>query len=347
MTHNVMLGFPPTFAALLCAAVLFSTNALAAADPVLREFCDAPLRFVCGSSAEAGIEVRKKRIEEIERRIAADALKKTSREFRDLHLGPAPSEQDLFSVDRVSMRKKVLKFYYSQLREGIRQYLKTHQVPSDQMIHQIKANVRAIIETSAELSLEKRELFSSLIEQTRLVTIAEFASELENSSRDVAILAQACSKKIFTDNAVADERRGERIIVLCPGMLIASIESAKVAGLPQSEYLSGIIATVAHELAHQFDYRDFPRDYEFLANRLERVRSELGVPRLDGYLSEISADYWANETLALFLKGKESSKVRRSVLKLSLEDLCATDDDGIHPSGAFRIERVGSLTFCP
>lgn len=310
-------------------------------------FCENPYKMICGDSGAAA-EARKKRIALVESTMKTAALETT---LKEIGVPKAEwssySEDSLYDLKPSRLRKKALKVFYNQLRDLLREYLKANKVSQDQLAQKVKSVLKKVIRESAEITNDRKETFQSYVADTRFITIAEVGSELENTNRDITLLMRGCAQGNFVDNAFADQTKREgRIIVLCPGMLVDSIEYAKEVGLSKENFLLPMVATLGHEFSHQFDYRDFPNSYEFLEKELQVYANELASRKLPKYMSEISADYWGNLVLKQILEEVPNRFEQEKILQGATDDLCSTEDDGEHPTGEFRLDRVAALAFC-
>jgi hypothetical protein len=63
--------------------------------------------------------------------------------------------------------------------------------------------------------------------------------------------------------------------------------------------------------------------------------------RVVSHMGEISADYWGSEVMALYMANENLSVVdSEEFIKTNMMNLCGSGDEGVHPSGDFRITRI-------
>jgi len=130
-------------------------------------------------------------------------------------------------------------------------------------------------------------------------------------------------------------------IVLCPGFLLLSkgIESTHTQGL------ESILFILSHELSHDFSENSrasisIHGNYLGCVKDVYAANSPLGRDRyVNERAGEITADFWAVQAAANYLKNIEPGK-RASALRNMFGLLCETEDSGVHPSGRIRITRI-------
>lgn len=141
------------------------------------------------------------------------------------------------------------------------------------------------------------------------------------------------------------------LFFLCPGVLAAQ---GKVN--PQSDaLLVSILQTSAHEMAHHFDSKKFPDLYRnYRSCLIENYAGDLAADplnpqsatpatKVDSHLAEITADLWSVRVGAAYLQTLESASSKTEFLRRAWGGMCnetVARDEGIHPSGRFRIENL-------
>ncbi|MBC7427181.1 MAG: hypothetical protein H7336_01135 [Bacteriovorax sp.] len=67
---------------------------------------------------------------------------------------------------------------------------------------------------------------------------------------------------------------------------------------------------------------------------------------LENYMSEIIADMWGLKTAKIITDKISNEGLRSHLLSGSLNDICVSEDDGVHPSGEFRIDQLAGDILC-
>lgn len=319
-------------------AIFFSSFA-GAALPQLAPFCAQPLAFVCGEGQQ-GADLRWQSISQVVDQLKAQALVGTSQA-----LGRRFQTEDEIDWGRPRERRQAYRVYRAQLREAVRRYLQAQGVSPDFHVPQTLALLTEAIQNAKEIPAEIKPAFLTALSRIRFVSVTEHESAYENTTADLPLLKH-CGRRGLADNAFAWERRRDAVVVICPGFVIGTLETSKRLGLPRELWLAPLMATLAHELAHHFDGQLAPQAYAFMLAFLQRSGGVLkpGAP-LQGYMGEATADFWGNRVMHSFLKSVPPIWAPL-VLKGSLADLCGTEDEGIHPSGAFRITQLATAEYC-
>ena len=320
----------------------------ASAAPLVPGFCSAPNAFVCGSGGE----------NERTRAIAAEQgdFRKQTLEKALEYVGVPKSrwpeftqESDLNAKLPAADRAKAYRFYYKQMRESLRDYLAKNDLPADYGMTQLKANMKAAIAASSDFPPALRQKMAAIVDATRMITIADYASDVELRAGDLSTVWRGCDADQLVDNDFSTREGSERLIIVCPGSLIGAIQYNKLIGLPHELVLSGMTFVLAHEIGHQFDSNkeDFKRAYGSTLSLLRKNQLGLtpGTPAED-YMGESTADLWGGRTLAAALAAVADPSVRAKVLVENFSILCASEDDKSHPSGTFRFDVLASAALC-
>jgi len=313
-------------------------NALASPDAALKDFCQTPYQMVCGE----GSAVARERMEHIQQ--IADEIKKPAlaAAYEYLYDGdempPDFDENILKNIMPKAKRQKATKLFLAELRVQLRRYLEANNVPTDMEVPAIKGSLIRAIQNSNEIDGQTRDAMITSVQETRVMTIADINSEvLENSGHSVIEVYKGCSKNMFLDNAFATEISHQKVVVICPGEIIGSIEFAKAENLSVQARLGVLIMTLGHEISHHFDYRTYPQAYQ-------NLMANLGTS--SNYMSEISADAWGLKTFMVATNAIANTTTRATLLRGGMNDLCGTADDGEHPDGRFRIEKLAPVYLC-
>ena len=327
---------------LFCTISLLIISTSYAADSI-HSFCESPLKYTCPSDSQIGF-LREQRINKIETTLKDYAFKEMLKDIDDPKIKETiKTIEDLDYLSPKKIRNKIQKYFYSHLRIAFSYYLKQSGLPSDLGITLIKDSLNQAINQSTDISSDIKLEMQNKITQTRLIT---FVSDIEESSiADVHILYKQCSKKTFVDNAFATELKKEKVIIVCPGEIIGSIEYGKDLKLTNELKIMPLVMTLGHELSHHFDWRYYPQAYSQLFQSLQNQSAQFTGP-IQNYMSEITADVWGLKVTKILASKISDQKLRSDIFAGSMNDLCDTEDDGSHPSGDFRISFLANHYFC-
>ncbi len=317
---------------------LFTSAAFAGPNGGLTEFCQAPYKSVCGESQQE-TNLRTERIQRIEESLKKPALAAVQQLLGNSSDLPKDfDESDFKYITPKAKRKKAVKVFLAELRTQLRHYLTDNKIPSDLQVPAIKESLLKAIQSSQEISADIRQKMQQSVRETRIISITDVDTELlENTSRDVIEMYHGCSKNMFMDNAFATEMGQKKVVIICPGEIIGSVEFAKEEGLPAGYEIGPLIMTLGHELSHHFDFTVYPEAYNGLLQHLNKA---------DSYGAEITADIWGLKAFAIATASLSNSPYRNTLTRGALNDLCGTSDDGEHPDGAFRMNVLASEYLC-
>jgi hypothetical protein len=306
-------------------------------------FCQSPLRFTCPDSAQAG-KNREAKIDKIELDLKNIAFKNTVQSITDADLkSQLKTFEDIDELTPKRKRKSVEKIFYANLRMAFSAYLTKSHLQNNLGFDMIREALHIAIDNSKEIPSEYKTQMHNTLNETRLVT---FQNNVEDDSlQDVHALYKDCSKKSFVDNAFATELHGQKVVMVCPGEIIGSIEYGNDFHFSDNLKLIPLVMTLGHELSHHFDWRILPDAYKSTLQTLAQKSSQLGGP-LENYMSEITADMWGLKTTKILTDKITNENLRSLLFSGSLDDLCGTRDDGEHPSGKFRIEQLAENLLC-
>lgn len=191
------------------------------------------------------------------------------------------------------------------------------------------------------------------------VVVGNFADFLERTDLENNVLAQmlsnACGSDGLIDNAFATTIKGDRYVLICPGFLITLNQAAS-----DEERFNSILQAIAHEMGHHIDnskvgnelyapylsclannYTDrFNRtkDDEKFCKANEKEPSKCNAQVTLSHAGELIADQWGIKVTALHAKQQMYSfSQTEQMLTDTWAKLCGTGDEGIHPTGDFRI----------
>lgn len=322
--------------------LLFLISFNAFASDVL--FCQDPIRFTC-AEAKSTAHKREENVKRIEEKVKTDAFILFKKSFyNDPIVQSLNDYSEIESVTPARNRKRLQKMFFSKTQQTFGDYLKNNRIPQDLGVNQIKHSLIATISTQNDIPEAIKQQMILTVNNTRLVSMQ---SNVEESTvSDVNNLYKQCAKKSFVDNAFATTIAGQKVIMICPGEVIGTIESLRENKIDMSYYTLAEAITLGHELSHHFDFRFFPKVYQNILNFANDNRDALASDP-EKYMSEITADVWGLRVFSNIARNMDhSSYLYSRIIATSMNDLCGTEDDEEHPSGDFRIERLASQLIC-
>ncbi|WP_413942800.1 hypothetical protein [Bdellovibrio sp. HCB-162] len=314
----------------------------------LENFCSNPYKTVCERQQNA--KTRTGRIEAIEKRLSDRALDETFEYLYGSKNRPSSfTLDDITYMPKKTQRRRALGVFYASLRQQFRAYLKQNHVPTDLGITELKSHLSRAIELSKEIPEENKAKMQDLLQQTRLIAFNDLDPDEEGAltTSDINKIYKGCTKNHFLDNAFADSnKKGEMFVIICPGEIVGSIEFSKDYEIPQKYQLVPLIMTLGHELSHHFDFSVMPEAYSTTLKSVMAMKDELKHSKIENYMGEITADLWGIKSFVVATRNMEP-EFQMAFIKGAVNDLCSTEDDGIHPSGEFRINRLLPPYICP
>jgi hypothetical protein len=156
---------------------------------------------------------------------------------------------------------------------------------------------------------------------------------------------EACGEHALSDRVYTQYHDGRWFLVVCAGRLIAAVGS----GAHAESNFRNLVRVISHELGHTIDsgvmsglYSDFT---SCLANREREVNGRslfTSVYWVGTRSTEITADFWAIQSVAEYLRSREGRRLnprgRLEFLREAYAALCESEDDGTHPDGRYRVE---------
>ncbi len=330
-----------------------------------QDFCSDPFNAICSLTTENPI-VRMIRLEEIKRRLRDAALAVAA-----AAIGRDPVRFTLTELHALPPVSSILaqSAYQSQLDRGIDEEVGRAELAA------IEGNVqrlRGYLEQAIDAHFPANHLLNrtmkSEIAAVEIVYVRTLATQMRESHPDAPVLlrgfAEGCGMDGLADNAFATTTRWpdgtvNRYLMICPGTLLSA--GKPVQGLDAG--FNNVLQTLAHELGHHVDAQRFPAVYGFysrclrghyadvLGDRALRPGSlatplEIFSPldaRVNNHLNEIVADYWAAWTTHFYLQAEAlhlTAAGRLDALRQIYGSLCGSVDEGIHPTGDFRLETI-------
>lgn len=323
----------------------FSFSAMASESSI----CSDPIKKVCtdtvGLRAQRDLYVNR-----LKQEISAEANKNA-----------APRIEE--------MKKKISKFRF------IKRAIQSYMIRNQEIMRSAKSRIGGIetVVTSPENVAKLKGYMNQAIDESSFdaatkanfkaiqasVVIGNFGDFLERTNMEDDFLAQllsnACGSDGLVENAFATTLKGQRYVLICPGFLISMSQDAN-----PSERFNSILHAISHELAHHIDnskvgdelYAPYlsclatnhsdkfkrTKDDEKFCKKNEKDPAACNLQVATSHAGELIADQWGIKVTALHAK-KENYSFSDSdeMLTSSWNKLCGTGDEGIHPTGDFRI----------
>jgi hypothetical protein len=172
------------------------------------------------------------------------------------------------------------------------------------------------------------------------------------------VLGNACGSDGLVENAFATTLKGDRYVLICPGFLITLNQSAN-----NTDRFNSILQAISHEMGHHIDNSKvgdelytpylncFAENYSDKFNKSSDDKKFCKANEKDAdkcnfkvalsHSGELIADQWGIEVTAIHAKSENySTGEADQMLTESWAKLCGSGDEGIHPTGDFRIETL-------
>jgi hypothetical protein len=228
-------------------------------------------------------------------------------------------------------------------------------VTNDGNVDKIKNYMYQAIDTS-HFSENTKLQFKEAIKSIKVGNFADFLekSDLENNVM-AQMLGNACGSDGLIDNAFATTLKGERYVLICPGFLITLNQAASDA-----DRFNSILQAISHEMGHHIDnskvgnelyapylnclsnnysdrFNKSSDDQKFCKTN-EKDPAKCNEQVVLSHSGELIADQWGIKVTAIHAKSESySTGDAEQMLSLSWSKLCGSGDEGIHPTGDFRM----------
>lgn len=303
------------------------------------DFCGVPYYAICHSKDTSPGE-RKKRIDDLKRRVRAKAIEALGREPRNF------------------AENAVLVGHISRITE---QEIATVELEAAvESSRLVKNYLMLAIDEQAGLgtiSSDEQKAMKSIVARTRIKTSADFRKKSKGRfTLSTMGYYMTCGMDGMSDNAFASHDSYGPFIILCPGWLLRAVGG----GYDRLSNFHNLLQVMAHEFAHHIDADVFggvyPRlraclvgnysdDMAYGTTELDRAmkflektfaKSLSDLYKVNRHMSEITADYWAGLTVKQYLK-ETPEVLRLQVVREAWSGYCDTRDEGVHPAGKFRM----------
>jgi hypothetical protein len=326
-------------------ATISFTAATASADSV----CSNPLQRICNDTLaqrkERGVYVAKLKSE-----ISAEAGINAAPRIEEMKRQVKPYRFIKRFLEATKIRNQEVMASAKKRIGGFEEV-----VTNPENVNKIKNYMYRAIDTSS-FDMATKASFKSVI---KTIVVGNFSDFLEKSDLENNVLAQmlgnACGSDGLIDNAFATTLKGERYVLICPGFLITLNQTASA-----SDRFNSILQAISHEMGHHIDnskvgnelyapylsclaknYSDrftkTKNDDKFCkdnAKDLVKCNEKVAL----SHAGELIADQWGIRTTVVHATSEAlSSADTDQMLTDSWAKLCGTGDEGIHPTGDFRI----------
>jgi hypothetical protein len=310
-------------------------------------FCANPIKNICTDTAPQRL-ARKNHIDGLKAEIAQEAALKSEPRIEEMKK----------KVSKLRFLKRMIETYKIRNQEIMKAAKKKvigieSVVTDKENVTLLKQYMNEAIDQSA-FDQTTRANFKSTIDS---IVIGNFADFIEKSNLEDNFLAQmlsnACGSDGLVSNAFATTLNGERYVLICPGFLITLTQTPDLR-----ERFNSILHAISHEMGHHIDnsqvkagtYNAFlgciadnyasgfektSKDAKF-CKKNDEAACNTQVTNSHG--GELVADAWGIKVLELHAKKQNYTALEtEQLLTNSWSNLCGSQDEGIHPSGNFRM----------
>ena len=319
------------------------------------KLCTNMLGAICDS--EAAIKARDDKenyIRLIKKEIGTEASKIALQKIKEINKNNPNKKLSRDEAD-VIIYREIIKSANSRMR-GLETI-----VTNSEIINYLKDYLKiAIDESSLQPTIKKN--YKRIIDSVIIGNFSDFIKRTGLKTDYISQIGTSCGLSGLSVNAFATTLNGQRYVLICPGFQITMHETPSM-----QERIDNILFVLSHELGHHID------------NSVKGINEEPYLPFLDcvfnnytkalvksrpienycktstedlckaqvvlSHAGEMIADMWANKVLAIYANDQQLSMVQTNrLLMRTYGNICGTQDEGIHPSGNFRIGIMLRLT---
>lgn len=319
-----------------------SFNAIAAEDNI----CSNPLKTVCTDTKEQRNQLNLY-ITNLKKEISEEASKNEIPRIAEMKKTIKPIHFIKRFLAKIRIRNQEIMNSAKRRITGFESV-----VTNEENINKIKKYMYQSIESSAFDSLTKEKM-KGIIES---VVVGNFSDFLKKSNLEdnvlVQMLGNACGSDGLVSNAFATELKGEKYVLVCPGFLISATQEN------ESDRFNSVLQVLAHEMGHHIDNskidtskyvpylvclaKNYPESFkrtkedEKFCKKNDETKCNVKV--VLSHAGELIADQWGINVTAAHAKEEALSfENTNKMLTDSWSKLCGSGDEGIHPTGDFRI----------
>lgn len=293
---------------------------------------------------------------------------------RNVFVNKLKNEIALEANNNASPRIEEMKKKISKLR-FIKRAIESYKIRNQEIMNSAKkriVGIEEVVTNKDNIALIKDYMYQA-IDQSRFdvatkmtmksivkgIVVGNFGDFIERTNLDDNFLAQlmmnACGSDGLIDNAFATTLNNEKYVLVCPGFLITLTQTPDL-----TDRFNSILQAISHEMGHHIDnsklgneiYTPFlkclannytgsfnrTKDDEKFCKKNEKDPAACNMKVTVSHAGELVADVWGIKVLNLHARRQNYSFAETdTLLTNSWTKLCNTGDEGIHPSGDFRI----------
>ena len=311
--------------------------------------CDNSIQKIC-KDTEAQMKERNAYVAKLKQEIAAEASQKA-----------APRIEE--------MKKKVKSYRF------IKRMIETFKIKNQELMRSAKlriGDIESVVTDNGNVDKIKGYMYQAIDESNfdqatksafkstvKNIVVGNFGDFIEKTDLENNVIAQllsnACGSDGLVDNAFATTLNEQKYVLICPGFLITLKQAAS-----DEVRFNTILQAISHEMGHHIDngkfgnelYADYlnclatnhssrfnkTKDDEKFCKKNEKDPSLCQKKVTESHGGELVADQWGILVTALHAKAQRYSFAdAEQMLTDSWVKLCGSGDEGIHPSGDFRI----------
>ena len=209
----------------------------------------------------------------------------------------------------------------------------------------------AIHESTLDPAAKKK--FIKIVDKVIIGNFSDYVQRMKLSDSKLEKLNDGCGLDGMTVNAFSTKIDNQRYVLVCPGFQITMHQTPNM-----QDRINNILYVLSHEIAHHFDsgkveitpYAPFIGciydNYAPYLNKSKKMEifcsnnslESCNIQNVLAHSGELIADLWAHKVLAIYARAMNLSIFQTdNLLKTGVNLICGSGDEGIHPSGDFRI----------
>lgn len=311
--------------------------------------CSNPLKKIC-IDTQSQRKTREIYIDGIKEKIAKVANKNSAPRIAKL------KKIEPGAMNFIQREVEVYKIINQETMKAAKSTIKGFEtiITSLKNILMLKNYMRQAIEES-NFDQKTKAVFKKTIDSVQIGNFSDFIDRKGVEDSFLGQLFNPCGSDGMAINAFATTIDSERYVLICPGFLITLSQKAS-----EEEKLDSIIQAVSHEMGHHIDnsllkndiYMPYlsciSRNYSTQFNKSKEDKSfcknkgkspsQCRMKTIMSHANELIADQWGIKTLMIHARSEGYSMSQTdSLLTNSWTNLCGSKDEGVHPSGDFRI----------
>ena len=311
--------------------------------------CGDALQTICRDT-EADRRERDQRVNALKNEIASEAARNAAPRIEEMKRQIKPIHFIKRMVATIKIKNQEIMKSASKRIAGFE-----GQTINATNVNRIKDYMYQAIDTSKFDSTTKKKKKNTV----KSIVVGNFNDYIERTNLDDNVLAQlmgnACGSDGMVENAFATTIGSDKYVLICPGFLIGLNETPN-----ESERFNSVLQAISHEMAHHIDnskvgnelYSPFlncvannyadqfnkTKDDTKFCKKNEKDPAACNLKVTVSHAGELVADAWGIKVLNLHMRNQSYSFAQADeLLTQSWVKLCDTGDEGIHPTGDFRI----------